>query len=130
MLFAIHVTSAPYHGQGSQTALEFCKASLAQGHQIKRVFFSGDAVYVGTNLAVPPQDENNLYEQWQELARDHHVELVVCISACLRRGIIDENEANRYEKPAHNLPSAFVLSGLGQLVEASVEADRLITFGV
>jgi len=36
----------------------------------------------------------------------------------LRRGIRDEN-----------LASGFRISGLGQLVEAGIEADRLVTFG-
>jgi tRNA 2-thiouridine synthesizing protein D len=47
----------------------------------------------------------------------------------LRRGIINATEAERYEKQGHNLTDEFVLSGLGQLVEAGLESDRLITFG-
>jgi len=111
------------------TALRFCQASLQAGHQIKRVFFSGDGVWVGTGLATPPQDEIDLYAAWRQLAQERGVELVVCISACLRRGILNESEAARYEKPAHNLAPEFILSGLGQLVEAGLESDRLITFG-
>lgn len=83
----------------------------------------------GTLLANPPQDEPDLYRAWHELSDSHGVELVVCISACLRRGIVNESEAARYEKPSHNLAPGFVLSGLGQLVEAGLESDRLITFG-
>ncbi|MBA53096.1 MAG: sulfurtransferase complex subunit TusD [Pseudomonadales bacterium] len=129
MIFSIHVVTSPYSHQSALTALRFCQASLATGHQIKRVFFSGDGVLVGTGLASPPQDEVDLYRAWQSLARDQGVELVVCISACLRRGIINATEAERYEKPGHNLTDEFVLSGLGQLVEAGLESDRLITFG-
>ena len=83
----------------------------------------------GTELASPPQDEINLYSAWNELNESHSVELVVCISACLRRGIINASEAARYEKSASNLAPGFVLSGLGQLVEAGLESERLITFG-
>ncbi len=121
--------SAPYSHQSALTALRFCQASLQAGHQIKRVFFSGDGVLVGTGLASPPQDEIDLYQAWRELAREHQVELVVCVSACLRRGIINASEAERYEKSGHNLTEEFVLSGLGQLVEAGLESDRVITFG-
>lgn len=129
MIFSIHIVSSPYSRQSNLSGLRFCQAALKQGHSIKRVFFSGDGVLSGTELAVPPQDEDNWYTEWDSLASDHGVELVACISACLRRGILDESEANRYEKPAHNLPSSFVISGLGQLVEAGLESDRLITFG-
>lgn len=129
MIFAVHVVCGPYSSQSNGSALQFCKAAIESGHQIKRVFFSGDGVLVGTNLAVPPQDEFDLYVDWQNLHKQQGIELVVCISACLRRGIINEEEAKRYQKTNYNLPDAFVLSGLGQLVEASIEADRLITFG-
>lgn len=129
MIFSLHILSAPYSAQSALSALRFCHASLEAGHSIKRIFFSGDGVLVGTGLANPPQDEIDLYSAWRALARDHDVELVVCISACLRRGIINQSEANRYEKEAHNLADEFVLSGLGQLVEAGLESDRLITFG-
>lgn len=128
MQFAIHVISGP-SSQSSRSALAFCRACLDKGHQIKRVFFSGDGVYAGTQLAVLPQDEQDIYREWQALAQQNDVELVVCISASLRRGIINKDEADRYEKPAHTLPSNFVLSGLGQLIEASIEADRMLTFG-
>lgn len=129
MIFSVHVVTSPYSHQSALTALRFCEAAIKAEHQIKRVFFSGDGVLVGTGLATPPQDEVDLYRAWQLLAREHKVELVVCISACLRRGIINESEAERYEKHSHNLTDEFVLSGLGQLVEAGLESDRLITFG-
>jgi len=129
MIFSVHVLAAPYSNQGNLSALRFCRATLGAGHSIKRVFFSGDGVLVGTQLGTPPQDELDLYSAWQELCEKHAVELVVCISACLRRGILNESEAARYEKTGHNLAPGFVLSGLGQLVEAGLESDRLITFG-
>jgi tRNA 2-thiouridine synthesizing protein D len=80
-------------------------------------------------LAAPPQDEFNLQKAWQRLAQDHHLDLVVCIAAALRRGILDESEAKRYDKQSHNLATEFCISGLGQLVEAAVVSDRLICFG-
>ena len=128
MIFSVHVLAPPYSQQANASALQFCRATLQQGHQLKRVFFSGDGVLSASTLAVPPQDEQNLYRGWQELAQQG-VELVVCISACLRRGIINESEAARYQVAGHNLAPWFVLAGLGQLVDAALESDRLITFG-
>lgn len=128
MIFSVHVLASPYSQQANSTALQFCRAVLQQGHQLKRVFFSGDGVLAASTLAVPPQDEQHLYKGWQELAAQG-VELVVCISACLRRGIVNESEAARYQVPAHNLHAGFILAGLGQLVDAALESDRLVTFG-
>ena len=129
MIFSLHVLTGPYSKQSNLTALRFCQSSLKKGHSIKRVFFSGEGVLTGTDLSVTPQDEPDLYREWQALANEQGIELVVCVSACLRRGILNEPESERYEKKAANLPEAFVLSGLGQLVEAALESDRLITFG-
>ena len=129
MIYSVHVLASPYSQQANASALHFCHALLQRGHELKRVFFSGDGVLSATSLAVPPQDESNWYRQWIELAEAHNVELVVCISACLRRGIVNESEADRYELPAHNLAPQFILAGLGQLVDAALESDRLVTFG-
>jgi len=43
--------------------------------------------------------------------------------------VLDEAEANRYQRPAVNLPKPWELSGLGQLHEAAQVADRLVCFG-
>lgn len=129
MNLALHVLSPPYHGQGCRTALHFAEAALAQGHTISRVFFSGEGVLIGNQWLVPPQDESNLHQRWRELADQHGVELILCISAALKRGMLDAPEANRHEKSGFCIDAPFILSGLGQLVEAGLINDRLITFG-
>ena len=129
MIFSLAVYSAPYSSQASYSAYQFAVAALNQGHGLHRVFFYQDGVHNATNLAAPPQDEFNLQQAWQQLAQHHNLDLVVCIAAALRRGILDENEAKRYKKPSHNLAQDFTISGLGQLVEAAVISDRLISFG-
>ncbi|MFT7388353.1 MAG: tRNA 2-thiouridine synthesizing protein D [Candidatus Endobugula sp.] len=128
MIFSLAIYSTP-SSQSQDSAYRFANALLAQGHTLFRVFFYHDGVYQGSQLSCPPQDEVNLTTRWQTLAESHGVDLVVCIAAGLRRGVIDRKEAQRYEKGHHNLASGFELSGLGQLVEAAVQSDRLITFG-
>lgn len=129
MIFSLAVYSAPYSSQASYSAYQFAVAALNQGHKLHRVFFYQDGVHNATNLATPPQDEFNLPQAWERLVNDHDLDLVVCIAAALRRGILNEGEAKRYDKPSHNLASEFTISGLGQLVEAAVISDRLISFG-
>lgn len=128
MIFSLAIYASP-SAQASDSAYRFAQSLLAQGHQLYRVFFYHDAAYQGSSLNTPPQDEPHITERWQRLSKQYDLDLVVCIAAGLRRGILDEKEAGRYEKPAHNLAEQFELSGLGQLVDAAVHSDRLITFG-
>jgi tRNA 2-thiouridine synthesizing protein D len=71
-----------------------------------------------SKLTEPPQDDRNIVSRWSKLAEDHGVDLVVCVAAALRRGIVNDN-----------LATGFRISGLGQLVESGIQADRLVTFG-
>lgn len=129
MKFGIVVNEGPYTHQASDSAYQFTKAALAKGHEIVRVFFYHDGVNNGTRLAVPPQDDRNIQENWTALQKEHDLDMVLCIAAAQRRGILDENEAKRQGKDANNIAEGFRISGLGQLIEAGIQADRLVTFG-
>lgn len=128
MRYALLVLEAPFSRGASQAALRFARAAVARGHCIRRVFFYADGVHTGSSLATPPQDEPDLVGQWRDFALTNGIELVVCIAAALRRGVLDETERQRYDRSASNLDPAFVLSGLGQLAEAALDSDRLVTF--
>ena len=129
MKFGIVVNEGPYTHQASDTAYNFVKAALDTGHEVSRVFFYHDGVNVGTRLAIPPQDDRQIQAQWSALAKDHELDLVICIAAAQRRGLLDANEAKRQGKDADNIAEGFRISGLGQLIEMGIEADRTITFG-
>ena len=129
MKLAVLVNEGPYQHQSSDSALQFVKAAVAKGHEIFRVFFYHDGVNNGTRLAVPPQDDRNITAEWTKLAQDHGMDLVVCIAAAQRRGILDENEAKRQGKNADNIAPGFRISGLDQLIEAGIQAERLVVFG-
>jgi len=118
MKFGILVNEGPFTHQASDTAYQFTKAALEKGHEIVRVFFYHDGVNNATKLSEPQSDDRNLVKLWSELGQEHGVELIVCVAAGLRRGLKDENIAQGFE-----------ISGLGQLVGAGIDADRLITFG-
>ncbi|MBV7565305.1 sulfurtransferase complex subunit TusD [Pseudomonas sp. sia0905] len=128
MKFAIALFSPP-SAPSSRRALRFAEAALQDGHQIVRLFFYADGVYSASGNIVSPQDETDVAHQWREFVASNRLDGVVCIAAALRRGVLDEQEARRYEREAANLPAPWVLSGLSQLHEAAQEADRLICFG-
>jgi tRNA 2-thiouridine synthesizing protein D len=118
MKLGILIKQGPFTYQASDTAYRFSVAALAKGHEIYRVFFYNDGVYNANKLSAPQSDDRNLVSLWSELAIEHHLDLVVCIAAALRRGIKDEI-----------LAEGFRISGLGQLLEAVIQADRTIVFG-
>ncbi len=128
MKFAIALYSAA-HAPSSRRALLFAQAVLAGGHDIVRLFFYQDGVYSASNNIVAPQDEQDIARQWRDFVSQHQLDGVVCIAAALRRGVLDRDEANRYQRSAVNLDAPWALSGLGQLHDAIQDADRLICFG-
>ncbi|MCP4874378.1 MAG: sulfurtransferase complex subunit TusD [Gammaproteobacteria bacterium] len=129
MKFAILVNEGPYTHQASDSAYHFTEAALRAGHAVVRVFFYHDGVNNGTRLSVPPQDDRNISERWSALAEQYDVELILCVAAAQRRGLLDEDEAKRAGKDGNNMAPGFQISGLGQLIDAGIQADRLIVFG-
>ena len=128
MKFAIALFSPP-HAPSSRRALRFAEAVLAGGHEIVRLFLYQDAVQHASTAQVVPQDETDGARQWQTFISDNQLDAVVCIAAALRRGVLNNEEAARYGKPATIQSQTWTLSGLGQLHEANQLADRLICFG-
>jgi tRNA 2-thiouridine synthesizing protein D len=129
MIFSLAIYAAPYSSQASDSAYRFALAVLENGHTLYRVFFYQDGVHTASALTTPPQDETHFTKSWQALAKLNNIDLVVCIAAALKRGLLNQQEATRYDMPAFNLAEGFEISGLGQLVDAAVISDRLITFG-
>ena len=118
MKFGILVNEGPFTHQASDSAYQFVTAALKKGHEIVRVFFYHDGVNNSTKHSQPQSDDRNLIQLWSAVAEEHGVELIVCVAAALRRGINDDV-----------LAPGFQISGLGQLIEAGIDADRLVVFG-
>jgi len=129
MKFSVQINEGPYTHEASDSAFLFIRAALEKGHEIFRVFFYHDGVNNGTRLTTPPQDDRNIVKRWSDLAAEHNIDLVVCVAAAQRRGIADADEAKRNSKDADNIAPGFRISGLGQLIEAGIQSDRLVVFG-
>ncbi len=129
MKFSIQVNEGPYQHQATDSAYQFTKSVLEKGHEVFRVFFYHDGVNNGTKLTTPPQDDRNIVNRWSALGEKYDLDMVVCVAAAQRRGIVDEGEMKRNGKDAENIAPGFRISGLGQLIEAGIQADRLVVFG-
>jgi tRNA 2-thiouridine synthesizing protein D len=112
------VNEGPYQHQAADSAYLFCRAALAKGHELQRVFFYHDGVNNASRFTEPPQDDRNVVARWSKLNAEHKVDLVVCVAAALRRGIREEC-----------LAPGFRIAGLGQLIDSGIKADRLVVFG-
>ena len=129
MIYSLLVLSSPVSGQVSRTAAEFAHSVISRGHTLHRVFFLDAGTVTSSAALVFPQDEPDPTQHWIELAQAHSVELIICISSALRHGMLDPVEAERYERPSSTVNPVFTISGLGQLVDACMQSDRMITFG-
>ncbi|MGD8783745.1 MAG: sulfurtransferase complex subunit TusD [Thioalkalispiraceae bacterium] len=129
MKLGIQINEGPYTHEATVTALNYCKAAIAAGHEIFRVFFYHDGVNNGTRYTTPPQDDINIVNGWSQLAKENNIDLVVCVAAAQRRGIVDEGEQERNGKDGNNIADGFRISGLGQLIETGIQCDRLVVFG-
>ncbi len=118
MKFGLMVNEGPYTHQATDSAYQFAKTAIEKGHQVPRIFFYHDGVHNSSGLTEPPQDDRHIVNRWSKLAQEHNIDLVVCVAAAMRRGVVDAN-----------LAPGFRISGLGQLVEAGIQTDRLVVFG-
>lgn len=128
MIFSLAIYSPP-SSSVSYSAWQFAKAIQNSEHELYRIFFYLDGVYNANQLMTPPADELNMAKLWKELSTEKSTELCVCVAAGIRRGVVDKAEATRHNLSAFNLAEGFEIVGLGQLLDASVKSDRLVTFG-
>ena len=126
MIYSICVTCGPL-AAGHRSAQLFCQALLKQGHSINQVFFYQDAVHMASSLLSPTQDEYQAQQAWLDLQAE--MPLTVCVAAAIRRGVMDAEQAQRYEKSQHNLHPQFEIVGLGEFIANAEQADKQVTFG-
>lgn len=117
MHYVIAIKGSVYGEQSAFLAYQFAEALLAKGHHIDQIFFFQNGVTNANALVDSANDEVNLVEKWQLLAKTHRLSLHLCISAAQRRGIVEQN-----------LADGFTLAGLGEFSQAFLTADRLLTF--
>ena len=128
MKFAVQINGSPYAGPAGERAYQFVVAALSAGHTVLQIFFYFDGIYHGLAAQMPPGDERQFTHRWHQLALQNNIDLVICISAAQRRGLMSLEESKRQNRAGQDLAPGFRISGLGQLVEATINADRFIVF--
>lgn len=129
VILALLVQGDPARARSSAAAIDFAEAALAEGHVIRRVFFYGDGVRHADATACADPPAADTAHRWQTLARNTGAELICCVGSAARRGLRDRRSAEGEGAGEANLLEGFELAGLGQLVDATLRADRLVVFG-
>lgn len=120
MTILLLLTSAPTQ-RLAWHAIELAKTLQRKQHTVT-VFFYQDAVQIANQLNWRPSDEPSLSQAWLNLG----IDLPVCVSAALCRGVTDSDNAARHQLSNANLTAGFRLTGLGELADAMLHADRTI----
>lgn len=128
MRYLLLVTGPAYGTQQASSALLFAKALIEACHTLDSVFFYREGVSNASQLITPATDEFDMVKAWQDLSLQHHINLNVCVSAALRRGVTGKHEAQQPGLPAANLAPGFQLSGLGALAESVLLCERVVQF--
>ena len=129
MKYAIQVNAGPNASDAGLVAYRFIQAALQARHQVLQVFFYQEGILHAQAYALPPDDELNMPQLWSELASEYGIDLVVCISAAQRRGLLCADEVRRQGLSDDYLADGFRIAGLGQWLDATLKADRCLVFG-
>lgn len=99
--------------KASNSAYNFIKAALEDGHAIQGVFFNNDGVFNVINKRLKNNDD---YWRWSELGANG-IDIIACLSSAKDRGINSDIIVPNVR-----------FSGFGQLTDIISKSDRLITF--
>lgn len=126
--YSILITSSPFEGDTALRALAFIQGVIDNGDVVNNVFFYSEGVHHCNSLMLKTGDELFAYDGWKALAADHNVNLMVCITAAVKRGIVSEMEAKENGIAQANLTAPFEQAGLGEFFAALHNCNRLVQF--
>ena len=118
---AFFITTPP-NSNLTATAINMITTALKKEIDVVGVFFYQGGVLNGSQHLALPNDEYQTNKQWQRLHNDYNLPLHLCATAAEKHGLSDDIN----EQKISNINEAFILSGLGELVELNVKADCLI----
>lgn len=118
---AVIVTTPP-HSPLTITAINYIEEALIAGFNVIGVFFYQDGVIHASSQVSIASDEFQAICKFQNIAETYQVPLHICITAAEKRGI--ECDVSQGSK----INTAFTVAGLGELVDLSTKATRLVQF--
>lgn len=116
---AFVVTTAP-NVNLTATAINIVSTALSSGYEVVGVFFYQQGVLNAAAHVSIPNDEFQAAASWQTLHETYNLPLHVCTTAAEKHGLNDELTEGS------NIAKSFTISGLGELVELTVSAEKVI----
>lgn len=114
------VVTTPPHNNFTATAIDMAKSIISMADtQLVGVFFYQDGVLNAQQDLAMPSDEFQAVKAWQSIKQDYDIPLHLCVTAGEKRGLTDDESRL-------NILDEFTISGLGELVELTTQADRVI----
>ena len=107
----------------------FADALLSAKHSLHKIFFYGEGAAIGLSS----RDIKLITEQsntdWSSISKRGKTQLVLCVSSALKEGVVDKNAASQSASCSPTIASGFETGGIGSLVDAVANSDRLLCFG-
>ncbi len=111
----ILITNAPQQPL-AKLAVRFAQSALAETNNKIEIFFYGDGASTANSLSWQTAEQTNICHEWQKLAEQYQLNLSVCVSTALARGVSDKENSQRHQLIGDNLAEGFRLVGLSELV--------------
>lgn len=125
MQYTLLILSPPDLGNSALHALRFAESAINAGHSLRCVFFYDAGALTALSHCEAASDELDIRSAWSDLAMSAGITLSACVASAARYGIGDGSDSGKLDR----LLPGFEIAGLGELVTASAESDRLMTFG-
>ena len=129
MRYTLLITASLSNVSAHRRALMFADALLHAQHCIHTIFFYGEGAGIGLStrdLNFTP-DQTNL--NWYSISERGKTQLILCISSALTQGILDKTTSSQSKNFSINIATGFETGGIGSLVDAVANSDRLMSFG-
>ncbi len=129
MLYTLLITASLSNISAHRRALMFADALLNEEHSIHTIFFYGE----GAGIGLSTRDLNStLYRtnlNWCSISERGKTQLILCVSSALTQGIQDKITSSQSKELSTNIAAGFETGGIGSLVDAVANSDRLMSFG-
>lgn len=116
------IVTTPANSNLSVTALNIAQSAIENGVELIGVFFYQQGVLNAAKYLSIPSDEYQIADEWQNLHEQHNIPLHLCITAAEKNALSDDKDIIE----TSNINDCFTVSGLGELVELTASADRVI----
>ncbi len=132
----IIVSGHPDLSESHQSALKFIENVYSTQRSISYVFFYAEATIIAKAHFHLDRNKNSvknyqLSQNWEALSKKYEFPLIACVSAALKRGVIDDEELADEDQPTSlkaNLRDGFQLEGFSFVAESINHQQQIIEF--